>query len=56
MSISFEMVEMMEESLLLLRFNCPDSECDYMGSGWGDLRLHARATHGKLMWFVLIFF
>jgi hypothetical protein len=43
---------MMEETLLLLRYNCPDSDCDYIGKGWGDLKLHVRATHGKLMWFV----
>ena len=24
-----------------------------MGNGWGDLRLHTRAVHGKLMWFVV---
>ncbi|KAF5330528.1 hypothetical protein D9619_005186 [Psilocybe cf. subviscida] len=49
LSISFETQDMMEDTLLLLRFNCPDSSCDYMGGGWGDLRLHVRATHGKLM-------
>jgi len=42
----------MEESLLLLRFNCPEEDCDYIGNGWGDLRLHARAMHDKFMWFV----
>ena len=41
LSISLETVEMMEESLLLLRLNCLNSEYDYMGSGWGDLRLYA---------------
>ncbi|KAF5377479.1 hypothetical protein D9615_005368 [Tricholomella constricta] len=40
---------MMEETLILLRFNCPDSDCAYIGNGWGDLKLHVRATHGKLM-------
>ena len=44
---------MMEDSLLLLRFNCPDQECDYMAHGWGDLRLHVRASHGKFMWLVM---
>lgn len=42
----------MEESLLLLRFNCPEEDCDYIGNGWADLRLHARAAHEKFMWFV----
>lgn len=41
----------MEDSLILLRFNCPDGSCDYIGSGWGDLRLHVRGVHGNLMWY-----
>ncbi|KAJ6607239.1 hypothetical protein B0H10DRAFT_2178547 [Mycena sp. CBHHK59/15] len=49
LGIFFETQEMMEETLLLLRFNCPDSECDYIGNGWGDLKLHVRATHGRLL-------
>ncbi|KAL6301834.1 hypothetical protein BKA93DRAFT_447316 [Sparassis latifolia] len=49
LSISFETQEMMEETLILLRFNCPDPSCDYVGNGWSDLRLHVRAVHGKLM-------
>ena len=55
LSVFFESQEMMEDTLILLRFNCPDSECAYIGSGWADLRLHVRATHGKLMWFVVRF-
>jgi hypothetical protein len=50
LGISFETQEMMEETVLLLRFNCPDAECVYLGNGWGDLKLHTRATHGRLMW------
>ncbi|PPR02196.1 hypothetical protein CVT24_011423 [Panaeolus cyanescens] len=47
--IYFETQEMMEDTLLILRFNCPDPECDYIGNGWGDLKLHVRATHGKML-------
>ncbi|OAX34326.1 hypothetical protein K503DRAFT_724683 [Rhizopogon vinicolor AM-OR11-026] len=47
--IYFETEDMMEETLILLRFNCPDSQCDYTATGWGDLKLHIRATHGKMM-------
>lgn len=54
LAIYFETQDMMEEILLLLRFNCPDSECDYIGKGWADLKLHVRATHGKLMWYVYL--
>lgn len=41
---------MMEDTLILLRFNCPDKDCDYIANGWSDLKLHTRAAHGKLMW------
>jgi hypothetical protein len=44
----------MEESLDLLRFNCPDSSCEYVATGWNDLKLHARGAHGKLMWYGII--
>lgn len=54
LSIYFETQEMMEETLILLKFNCPDASCDYIGNGWGDLKLHTRAVHGKLMWFVAL--
>jgi len=53
LSIYFETQEMMEETLILLKFNCPDANCDYIGNGWADLKLHARAVHSRLMWFVL---
>ncbi len=36
LSIFFETRELMEETLMLLRFNCPDPDCDYVGNGWGD--------------------
>ncbi|KAF9447580.1 hypothetical protein P691DRAFT_820683 [Macrolepiota fuliginosa MF-IS2] len=49
LSIYFETQEMMEDTLILLKFNCPDPSCDYIGNGWGDLKLHTRAVHGKLM-------
>ena len=38
----------MEDTLALLRFNCPYFDCDYMGSGWLDLKKHARTEHDKL--------
>ncbi|EAU80632.2 cytoplasmic protein [Coprinopsis cinerea okayama7 len=49
LQIYFESREMMEETLILLRFNCPDPDCDYIGNGWADLKLHIRASHGKLL-------
>jgi hypothetical protein len=52
LSIFFETQEMQLETLILLRFNCPDTDCDYIGTGWDDLKLHVRGTHGKLLWSV----
>ncbi|KAI6098396.1 hypothetical protein EDD16DRAFT_1663186 [Pisolithus croceorrhizus] len=49
LSIYFETVDMMEETLVLLRYNCPDRECDYTATGWEDLKLHVRATHDKML-------
>ncbi|KAI6138107.1 hypothetical protein BKA82DRAFT_4250547 [Pisolithus tinctorius] len=49
LSIHFETVDMMEETLVLLRYNCPDRDCDYTGTGWGDLKIHVRATHDKML-------
>lgn len=37
---------MMEDTLALLRFNCPQLNCDYLGTGWADLKKHARNEHG----------
>ncbi|KAN0116623.1 hypothetical protein V8E52_005767 [Russula decolorans] len=47
--ISFETEEMMQDTLVLLRFNCPDSSCDHMATGWNDLKLHVRGVHKKFM-------
>ncbi|KAF9023812.1 hypothetical protein BDZ89DRAFT_1069615 [Hymenopellis radicata] len=49
LAILFETKEMMEDTLILLRFNCPDADCDFIAKGWADLKLHVRATHNKLM-------
>lgn len=51
LSIFFENQEMMEDTLILLRFNCPDVGCDYIAGGWNDLKTHVRGTHGNLMWY-----
>ena len=53
LGLSFETEEIMQESLLLLRFNCPDPSCDHMATGWNDLKLHVRGTHKKFMWCAL---
>lgn len=53
LSIYFETGEMMEDSLILLRFNCPDPDCDYIATGgWADLKWHVRDAHKRVMWSV----
>ncbi|KAI9511097.1 hypothetical protein F5148DRAFT_1173692 [Russula earlei] len=49
LAISFETEEMMQDSLILLRFNCPDPSCDYIATGWNDLELHVRGAHKRFM-------
>jgi hypothetical protein len=50
LSIFFETQEMMEETMILLRFNCPDPNCSYISTGWDVLNVHVRGIHGKTLW------
>lgn len=47
MGVMFETMAMMEETMTLLRFNCPDQSCDVVSSGWGDLKRHVRRAHDR---------
>lgn len=37
------------DTVLLLRYNCPDMSCDSAGLGWPDLHRHVRSAHNKRM-------
>ncbi|EMR67383.1 putative zinc finger protein [Eutypa lata UCREL1] len=37
------------DTVLLLRYNCPDNSCDFAGLGWPDLHRHVRTVHHKKM-------
>ncbi|KAI1643221.1 uncharacterized protein F4817DRAFT_265046 [Daldinia loculata] len=37
------------DTVLLLRYNCPDDSCDFAGLGWPDLHRHVRTAHHKKM-------
>ncbi|KAI1814666.1 hypothetical protein GGS20DRAFT_547320 [Poronia punctata] len=37
------------DTVLLLRYNCPDTSCDFAGLGWPDLHRHVRGVHEKKM-------
>lgn len=37
------------DTVLLLRYNCPDLSCDFAGLGWPDLHRHVRSVHHNKM-------
>ena len=39
----------MGDTVLLLRYNCPDADCDFAGLGWPDLHRHVKSAHKKRM-------
>ncbi|KAF2737860.1 hypothetical protein EJ04DRAFT_532810 [Polyplosphaeria fusca] len=49
LGIHFENQVIYEDTLLLLRYNCPDGECDVACLGWPDLHRHVKTAHGKVM-------
>ena len=50
LGIKYEKEEIMEDTVLLLRYNCPDKDCDVACLGWPHLYRHVKAKHGKIMW------
>ena len=56
LGIYFDDSEIQEETAILLRFNCPDSDClVYCKAGWGELKAHVKQEHQSLFWQVLSF-
>ncbi|KAF2474818.1 uncharacterized protein BDR25DRAFT_255289 [Lindgomyces ingoldianus] len=49
LGIRFENPDIYEDTVLLLRYNCPDGECDIACLGWPDLHRHVKNSHGKVM-------
>ncbi|KAJ3236861.1 hypothetical protein HDU78_004408 [Chytriomyces hyalinus] len=50
LSIHFDSVEAYDDVMILLRFNCPDSDCDVAcAQGWPELKKHVRQTHNKFL-------
>ncbi|KAJ1307966.1 hypothetical protein OPQ81_002043 [Rhizoctonia solani] len=49
LQISFETKEMMEDTMILLRFNCPDEDCDVIAQGWSDLKWHVKEKHDSIL-------
>ncbi|KAF4547749.1 E3 ubiquitin-protein ligase hel2-like protein [Elsinoe fawcettii] len=49
LGISYEKQEIFEDTVLLLRYNCPDGSCDVACLGWPDLHRHVKSVHHKVM-------
>lgn len=55
LGIKYEKDEIYEDTVILLRYNCPDKDCDVACMGWPDLHRHVKSKHGRSMWYVLHF-
>lgn len=49
LSVYFENRQDYEDTLSLLRFNCPNTKCEAMCSGWSDLKGHVKREHSRLL-------
>ncbi|OBW64177.1 MAG: hypothetical protein AUREO_057560 [Aureobasidium pullulans] len=49
LGIRYESQDIFEDTILLLRYNCPDSSCDAACLGWPDLHRHVKSVHHKQM-------
>lgn len=49
LAVSFETREALADTLILLRFNCPDERCDVASAGWNDMKAHAKRDHDRLL-------
>lgn len=47
--IKYTSEDIVGDTVLLLRYNCPDDSCDFAGLGWPDLHRHVRSVHHKKM-------
>ncbi|KAG7570946.1 hypothetical protein FFLO_01144 [Filobasidium floriforme] len=49
LGVVFESQSMMEDVLLLLRFNCPSPSCAYQAASWDNLEKHTLSVHGAVL-------
>lgn len=47
--IKYTNEDIVGDTVLLLRYNCPDASCDFAGLGWPNLHRHVRSAHRKRM-------
>ena len=51
LNIYFEDQEMYEDTMVLLRFNCPDPTCEVAcPDGWNQLKSHVKKVHKLMLW------
>lgn len=39
-----------DDTVLLLRYNCPEPSCDVACLGWKNLHAHVKSVHGRVLW------
>jgi len=49
LGIKYEQKEIYNDTVLLLRYNCPDHSCDIACWGWPDLHKHVKGVHHKVL-------
>lgn len=49
LSISFEREKDYDDTIAMLRFNCPLERCEVMSAGWSDLKSHVKRDHSRLL-------
>jgi E3 ubiquitin-protein ligase ZNF598 len=49
LGIKYEKDVILEDTVLLLRYNCPDQDCDVACLGWPHLHRHVKQKHGKVL-------
>ena len=47
LGVKYEYKEIHDDTVLLLRYNCPAADCDIACWGWPDLHRHVKSTHHK---------
>ncbi|SLM33974.1 c2h2 finger domain [Lasallia pustulata] len=49
LGVKYENKEIHDDTVLLLRYNCPDVSCDIACWGWPDLHRHVKGVHHMVM-------
>ncbi len=49
LGIKYQKKDIFADTLVLLRYNCPDKDCDIACWGWPDLHRHVKSIHHKVM-------